>query len=504
MHHAVIWLAAAVCACAGTVQGVVLEQASGRVLARSNLRLEPVPKSGENKTSPLATRAGRTGQFTFQNVAAGFYVLSASRDGYFIAAYGQRLPIGRGIPIEVTADSNLFSELRLRRKGALTGHILDDNGVAMAGISVVAYRAGLPLRSAGSAISDDRGVYRIHGLNPGKYWVRSAAQTLDDGSAWLPTFGPQSREVRDARIHVVGVDADTTDADISPEPGTLFHLGGVVTCDTLGAVIVTLSSETGRRRTQTECGFPYRFDSVAPGVYEISAVMQGATPAGYVELFADRDTESANIQILQLPTVEIEVRRAGSGATAEDTVTLTGRRQDMTEIETSREIAGRRVSLAPGHWEFRARVAAGQYVESIVNLRGAPRRPWKAERPPDWYDVFIEPRFPSRIRITVSDQAGQITGGVLGDSSKPVPGIPVFLWPVAETARRSLSGPIQVLSDDAGRFSFGSLPPGDYRLLASFDVNEIDSEIIELSRAPVVHAEASQTARIDLPVWIAP
>ena len=28
-------------------------------------------------------------------------------------------------------------------------------------------------------MSDDRGVFRIHGLDPGKYWVRSAGHTLD-------------------------------------------------------------------------------------------------------------------------------------------------------------------------------------------------------------------------------------------------------------------------------------------------------------------------------------
>ena len=87
---------------------------------------------------------------------------------------------------------------------------------------------------------------------------------------------------------------------------------------------------------------------------------------------------------------------------------------------------------------------------------------------------------------------------------KPEPGAPVFLWPVAESARRSLSGPLQLLSDTEGRFRFDSLPPGDYRALASFDVNEIDEELIEMSRAKVVRVEAAQTATIELPVWIAP
>jgi hypothetical protein len=35
-------------------------------------------------------------------------------------------------------------------------------------------------------------------------------------------------------------------------------------------------------------------------------------------------------------------------------------------------------------------------------------------------------------------------------------------------------------------------------------VNEVDEELIELSRAVSVHADASQTANIDLVVWIAP
>ena len=502
MHRVWILLAAAFSLQAGTIQGVVLEHSSGRPLSRTVVRLEPVATTGSSKGQPpLATRAGRSGQFVFPSVAPGSYLLIVAREGYFPAAYGQRLPTGRGTPIEIAADSNRFAELRLRHQGALSGRVLDENGVGAAGVAVVAYRARLPLRSSGSATSDDRGVFRIHGLEPGKYWVRSAAHTLDDGSGWLPTFGSQAREVHEARVHQVAVDVDTTDTDVIPEPGALFRLSGIITCDSLGPVIVTLSSETGRRSTQTGCSYPYRFDGLAPGPYEVFAKLQDAPPSGFLELYVDHDTEAANVQVLQLPTVDIEVRRAGSNA--DIPVTLIGRRQDVSETETAQEISGRHVTLAPGHWEFRARAPAGQYVESIASLRNAPRRPWKVERVSDWFDVFIEPRANSRIRISVGDQAGQIAGRVMTDS-KPVPGAPVFLWPVAESTRRSVGGSRQVLSDTEGRFQFDSLPPGDYRVLASFDVNEIDEDLIEMSRAGVVRADASQTATVDLPLWVAP
>ncbi len=504
MHRVLILLAVAVCVRAGTIQGVVLEQASGRPLARTVVRLDALSVTRDSHGPPLTTRAGRSGQFVFSGLGPGIYLLGAARDGYFPAAYGQRLPTGRGIPIQVSADSDLFAELRLRHKGALTGRVLDENGVATAGVSVLAYRARLPLRSAGSGLSDDRGVFRIPGLEPGKYWIRSAAHTLDDGSGWLPTFGPQAREVRDARVQPVTVDADATDADISPEPGRLFQIGGKIVCDAQGMVTVTLSSETGRRTAETACpAGGYQFKGLAPAVYEVFAAMQDGTASGFTELFLDRDNETVHVQVTQLPTVDIEVRRAGSSSAADIPLTLTGRRQDLAETESLQEIKGPRTTLAPGHWELSAQAPAGQYVESIVNLRGAPRRAWNAAYASDWYEVFIGTGYSSRIRITVSDQAGQIAGKVMADS-KPAPGVPVFLWPVADAARRSLGGALQALSDTDGSFRFDSLPPGDYRVLASFDVNEIDEEQMEGSRATVVHAEASQTSNIELAVSVAP
>jgi hypothetical protein len=486
---------------AGTIQGVVLEQASGRPLARTIVRLDPVPKSGGEQAQPLITRAGRSGHFVFPVVAPGLYLLIALRDGYFPAACGQKLPTGRGRPVEVTADSDLFAELRLRHKGAITGRVLDENGVGALGVSVVAYHARLPLRSAGRGESDDRGVYRIPGLDPGKYWVRSAAHTLDDGSGWLPTFGPEAREIRDARTLRVTVDADTADGDISPEPGRLFHLAGTIACDTKGAVIVVVSSETGRRRAQAARNNVYRFDGLAPGADEVFAALPDGSASGFIELFLDHDSDAGNVQVMQLPSVDIEVRGA-NGAALDTPVTLIGRRQDLSESEPAREIKGPRAILAPGHWEFRARVRPGKYVESISGSY-ALRRPWRPERPSDWFDVFIEPRFATRIRITVSDRSGRIAGRVIA-GAKPAPGAPVFLWPVADTARRSLGGPLQVVSDTEGRFHFDSLPPGDDRALASFDIPEIDEELLELSQAITVHAAASETATVDLGVWSPP
>jgi hypothetical protein len=136
-------------------------------------------------------------------------------------------------------------------------------------------------------------------------------------------------------------------------------------------------------------------------------------------------------------------------------------------------------------------------------MRGPLRRSWSPQPPADWYDVFIQPRYPSRIRVQVSDRPAQISGKVMADG-KPAPGVPVFLWPVADSARRSLGGFLQAISSVDGRVSFQDLPPGDYRLLATLDVDEIDADLMNLANATTIHAEAMQPANVELTVWIAP
>jgi hypothetical protein len=134
----------------------------------------------------------------------------------------------------------------------------------------------------------------------------------------------------------------------------------------------------------------YKFEGLAPAVYEVFATLPDGSASGLSELFLDRDSEAGNVQVTQAPTVEIEIRRGGSNAVADIPLKLTGRRQDLSETESEQEITRPRANLSPGHWQLRAHPPAGQYVESIANLRNAPRRPWKAESAPDWYEIFIE------------------------------------------------------------------------------------------------------------------
>jgi protocatechuate 3,4-dioxygenase beta subunit len=360
------------------------------------------------------------------------------------------------------------------------------------------------LRSEARARADDRGVYRIHGLDPGKYWIRTAPYTLDDGSGRRPTFGPESRDLKDARVHRVRLDEDTPDADVRPEPGRLFRLRGNVACSEPGVrVNVMLSSETGRRRAETSCQGRYEFEGLAPGTYEVHAETSTGNESGFLEMFLDRDYEAGTVQLVRQTEVMFEVRRSGESGPADIPVTLLGRRLDLSEADDARQIPLPRAKLAPGYWEMTAAAGPNQFVELIGGLRYTYRRSRRPVGHPDWHEVLIEERSMPRIPIVVSDKAGQLAGTVTGEN-KPVPGVPVFLWPSNDQTRRQLNGPKQTLSDVDGRFRFEGLPPGDYRVLATFDLNEPDEESIEESRAPAVRIEPSRVVTHDLLLWLSP
>ena len=503
MHSLLAGVLFAAVAYAGSITGVVLEQASGRPLARTVVQLERIrERDAARPVQPIVTRSGRSGQFVFYRIPPGLYIVTALKTGYFPASYGQRLPAGRGTPIRVTADSSFFAELRARHKGAITGRVLDENGIGTPNAPVVAYRARLPLRPAGTALSDDRGVYRIHSLQPGKYWVRSGSHRLEDGTGWLPTFGPGGQEVRDAKIHQVTVDADTAYADVNPEPGPLFQLEGFISCEKAGAVQISLSSETAHFDAKSYCGpapAAFRFGGLAGGDYQLFAISEDGMQSAYADVTVQR-TLAMNLALSPSPVVDVHLANPSVDASE---VKLLGRRQNLSESAQLIEIPFGRSMLAPGYWEFSAHVPPGHFVESIALAHQYRRRSRKALPPDTAYEVFIEPILPTRLRITLSDQGGAITGSVSNEGN-PVPGAPVFLWPADEAPRRSLMGSRERLTDTEGKFRFDSLPPGQYRVLATFDASEADAELVETARAPAVKVEAGRTATLELAVWVAP
>src|SRR5215216_3266949 len=165
--------AAANCTQAATIRGIVLDQYTGRPLARSIVTLESIQGYGSPKTS---VRTGSTGQFVFTSLNAGAYLLSAARPNFATWRYGQKFWNAPGMPIFLTEDAAPYLDLRLHRLAAISGTIWDENEIGIAEQEVYAYRNTKPPTLSARGRTDDRGIYRIGGLNPGQYLIRAGAK----------------------------------------------------------------------------------------------------------------------------------------------------------------------------------------------------------------------------------------------------------------------------------------------------------------------------------------
>lgn len=496
-----VWLAV-LCGCAAqaaVISGVVVDRATGRPLARSSVTLVPIEGTGEQVQS---ARAGRAGQFRF-TVNAGMYLVRASRTGFAPFQYGQKNWKSAAKPVAMDQDGSLYLEIRMRRYGAITGTLLDKNELAIPEQKVVAYAARQPLEIAGAAISDDRGIYRIHGLEPGTYYVRSAASLLDDGSGLLPTFHKQTMAVDQSITADVDLDQQAEDVDIHPLPGKLFRVKGRVSG--APAVTVSLISDTGRVQTRTTG--PFDFEQVAPGNYELIAETNTETnDAGsrgkvgaYQKLFIDNDSD-LRVPLNSWQETEFRMQDEKGNRLDAGAAKITARRKTLDRggrPEVLKPDDGR-AALGPGRWEIMAVPPAGYYVVSLTGGAGgsAPAQ----GRADGWNEIVL--RAAGEITIKISSRAASIHGVVRGSSHAPVPGAPVYLDAFDRDTGKRVAELRVTRTDLHGQYHFASLPPGLYRILSTFDYESPDAEAMHAAGVrPVTLAEAADTAQ-DLDLYI--
>lgn len=131
------------------------------------------------------------GRYVFTLLPAGRYTLNATKAGFVAIAYGAKAPGRAGTPIQLTDGQKLEARpITLPKGGVVTGVVLDEHGEPAPGTPVRTMRQVMRtgekrLESAGTDTTDDRGQYRIYGLQPGQYVVY--AQPRNQGVGALQT-----------------------------------------------------------------------------------------------------------------------------------------------------------------------------------------------------------------------------------------------------------------------------------------------------------------------------
>jgi hypothetical protein len=472
-----------------------VENQTGRPLQRATIVIQGNAGAG----AAQSTRTNLYGAFEFTGLPGGAYLVSAARQPFAPVQYGQKRWHAAGTPVLVEENGSVFLDVRMQRFGAISGYVGDENDVGLPDLDVVAYRNTRPPQVAARAKTDDRGIYRLWGLDPGVYIVRTLARKFEDWG-YVPTFSKQTERLEDAYLVDANLDQQTDNVNLRAIPGRLYTVAGRVLSPIGPPVTLTIVSDMGSESVVADSTGHFEFpDPQAPGQYELYGTSPaqgryGAEYGLYMPLALDRDVPEMRVSLSPIPSLRVVIEDP-KGVAIDTTAgyRFSVRRRTLSaDLETQTIRLGRTLQLQPGRWELLLTPPPSQYVS---NFSGPPDDQGRSH-PEGWNTILLTAS--AMARFVVSTGAGSIHG-VVTASGQPAVGAPVFLEPYDPVQRTRVADLRTVRADERGQYRFSGLAPGAYRILSSFDFRTPEPlELNAVARTMNIESGDNQTADLDL------
>jgi len=486
---------------ATSLSGVVVDGASGRPVANAKVRL-----------GRASVESDAAGQFAFQMIPAGRLALRAEKPGTFGGGYGQLTPFDSPLPgIDFSQEQKVAGvQLRLWKGGVISGTIRDRGGEPVAGAAVRALKclAGQRRRvfmSAATVRSDDRGNYRLFGLEPGEYTV-TARREEDDPfarTAFIPSAASASGAavlMADAGRELSGVDLDWPTVRTTTVSGTIRNLapGSVAQVRLVAANAdepALVSGDLDGLATASDALGGFSLANVPPGAYELRVVsfpkgiggLQGAgafyssgglstridepTLWGSVPLVVgDGGERRAGIVIDVRPAARID-GRVEFDASSPGEARVPARIPILVEeadaddpgtrplLATSTDGQFQTTGLPPGRYWCRPSVSMMEWSLEAANVGGR-----------DVSDgVALSGEDVHGLTLTLTDRPAEIAGAVTDQFGRPRSDVSVYVFPVEERLRVRTSWLLRMAETTTvlrGEYRVTGLAPGQYFVAA--------------------------------------
>jgi hypothetical protein len=433
------------------------------------------------------------GKFAIERISAppngGGFEIKLDRTGYvdLTPPSQSELRISAG-------ESKTGLKLKLTPAASITGRVRDSEGAAVEGISVAALNG---TRTQASSATDDRGVFRISGLAPGKY--RLVARPLNlptppeirtDGTAEIhhsPTFFPGELDAKNATRVETQPGAEVTGVEIKLVRTPILRVSGKVSGVPAGAQNVAVSLvrvdgiSAGAGPVRPDGSFeiwrvdPGKYTATASH-YNSSAGTQWRSAPIDVQI-AMNDVEGLSLQLF----APLEIRGT---SVFEDEEARTGPQASRPQTAGQSTGSPQPPSAPPMKYVMLREIATGNNLASsqleddgtFTLTRVNPNRYRVVVAPPRMYvrsmefgqtqldGAELDLRSGAAAPLTVHLATAAATlSGVVRDKDGPAAGLRVFL---VEAGQRQ-PNPRITLSSAGGAYSFKNLAPGKYRLVAS-------------------------------------
>jgi hypothetical protein len=483
-----------------TIEGKVVRADDVPLKNVSVTALPQQVQSGHGR--PTSTLSDSDGKFVLRGLDPGLYLLEAQRHNFIRQRYGQRTPGDLGVSLALSARQHLQDVLfRMQPAAVISGRIFDDDTEPIVGVQVTALRWGYrnghkDLLSAGAAITDDRGEYRIHQLPPGRYYLSAAIappgssgvalvqsvgnpdRTVAGQPTYAPTFYPGTSELSGAS----GLDARAGD-QLQNVSFRLITTAGVRVSGYvrhsfgepargIGVRLTALQQHSTYGQglhTVTEADGTFQFDSVLPGSYVLSAMSSdGERPAfGRLELQVG-NSEVNRVTLLLQTAIDIAgvVRIEGAESTrafsfARNIRLVLQPQDDLAPVVTAagnlrgRELAFYFRNVLDGDYTLRIAGVSEDYYMSSVRIAGR-----------EALDNVVPVRGRTGpLDLVFGNTPGQIEGSVLDANDQACSGARVVLVP-EESRRKRLNLFKSVTTDQYGHFILRGVMLGTYKLFA--------------------------------------
>src|SRR5499426_2944233 len=207
----------------------------------------------------LSATTDSEGRYKLSNVIAGPYVLLTHAPAYVVQTSERRRRNNSGKALNVAENDNLENvDITMTRGGVVTGKVTDEDGRPVIAESVTIFRldqqgkriATDAFDAFGREETDDQGVYRIFGIEAGRYLVAAGSSPEEIntrmGAFYRRTFHPDTTDESKAKVIEIKPGGENEDVDIRiarptkgytasgrvidaesgrPVPGVMIHYG---------------------------------------------------------------------------------------------------------------------------------------------------------------------------------------------------------------------------------------------------------------------------------------
>ena len=473
------------------IRGVVTESGTNHGIEAVAVKLHkasPIPGSRIPGRQVAEAQTGARGDFRFAPEELGEYTLVFEKAGFSPVkpATSQTQPNQVNLILTREQPSREVSFV-LGRPGEVVGRVVNaDSNQPIPGfqfylVAVTASRGALAPLGLKRVVTDAEGVFRAAGAGPGQYVIETGTEypaperflktfSKEDTAVVEPAYESSRGSVLEAAsIRVISgatVDVGTLRVRQVPHYRVLVEVGQGG-CDSGATLTVVLYNDGSgaplNAAGDVECGKPVLFRLLPSGDYRVSArsktgaKVQADVPVRIVN-------ENVTVAISPVRGLDIQGRIIAAEQSRIDSlekirVAVSSFRGPSfgDQVSGTDAAAGGRFRLE-NHWSGTKRVFInglpdGAFIKQIryrgVRLNG------------NIFDAAGD----GELEIEIDDRAALVTGSVR-TNDRPVGRAHVALvrWPLEP---RDLFGSVkQADADDDGKFQFGLLPAGEYRVLA--------------------------------------